>query len=468
MAPHQTLLPVAPETVPEISHAVNGRGVGSKGAANSDSRIAILSHGEDAQPPLLRWNTLNVEDGPRSLPGVSGAHFVPLDAQCGGARSRHEEKCRHASMRAASRLDRVAALFGCGYPADSGSALCFHVGNEQNMVAFVEARFARSQPQYLHVKGAKALPAEGIELNRVNFKAGPCLFSERTVRFFDEAGEQPNILAPTQKPFSHRLTRIWADPELSLYEYEAVLRQTRAIADVASAAPPGARLTVTIDIPRVQYYLYLMDAFRHHLASPGLLLEWFDLVDLRHDRMVAFFRERLHAELKEVMRDDVSVHASDALGAVDSHIRDAIARNTLPRLESLLDDLAVAGDEAWTFLLNTEPPQDLAALGTSSYVVEALRTAGIHDNGTNLGIHVENYSEWKMLHRTERVLDRARRAGRQTSPGILLGTYPLERMINISPSGHPANPYFLDPGRRAVDDRGNEIDLFDAVDTLYA
>ncbi|MFF4369275.1 hypothetical protein [Streptomyces sp. NPDC001594] len=363
----------------------------------------------------------------------------------------------------------MAALFGCGYPADARSALCFHPGDEENTVVFAEARFARSQPQFLHLQGAKAIPDGGMKPDHVNFKTGPCLFGARAVRVFDEAGGQLDVLSPRKNSLSHRLTRVWADPELSLYEYEAVLRQTRAIADVASATPPDALLTVTIDIPRVQYYLYLLDAFRRQLASPGLLLEWFDLVDLRHDRLVDFFRDRLHAELKEVARDDVTVRASDGLDALASPIRADVARNAVPRLEALLDDLAATGDAAWTLLLDTQPPRDMAALGTASYLVEALRTAVVHEgNGTDLGIHVEDYREWKILDRAERVLDGIRSAGYQTSPGIMLGMYPLERIINSSPARRPAELYYLDPGRRAVDERGREVDLFDAVGALYA
>ncbi|MFJ9419971.1 hypothetical protein ACIRPT_38330 [Streptomyces sp. NPDC101227] len=363
----------------------------------------------------------------------------------------------------------MATLLGNSHPADSGGALCLQVGNEENIVVFSQAHFGRRRHHFLHFQGVTAVPGGGTSsLNQINLLTGPCLFSGRAMRFIDASGGEPNLLSARRKPLSHRLTHLWADQDLSLYEYESVLRQSRVVADVTSALPPTAPLTITIDIPRVQYYLYLLDAFSHGMASPDLALEWFHLVDVRHARMAAFFRDRLLAELAGVLRGDITLRESDPLGAVGACIREAVARNTLPRLEDLLDELAATGDPVWKLLLEVQPPRDLEALGTASYVVEELRAAAVHeDSGPNLGILVENYPEWKILHQTDRLLDRIKKIGRQTSPGNLLGMYPLERLINVNPSGQPEHLYFLDPGRHALDERGNALNLFDIVDSLY-
>ncbi|MDH6630624.1 hypothetical protein M2271_008485 [Streptomyces sp. LBL] len=122
-------------------------------------------------------------------------------------------------------------------------------------------------------------------------------------------------------------------------------------------------------------------------------------------------------------------------------------------------------------LLEFAPPTDLSALGPASYVVEELRAASTLEGiGLNLGILVENFSEWKILQQAGRILDQIKKASpsRESSPSILLGLYPLERMLNVDYSGKWSNLYFRDPGRYAIDENGSAVDLFNVVESLYS
>ncbi|MET7605158.1 hypothetical protein ABZS96_22030 [Streptomyces avermitilis] len=419
--------------------------------------------------PQIRWNALNPERGIHSIPGVAGICFVPLGSE-NSTNGRREEQILQASARATRRLVRVGEFFGTGHPTGGDSALGIQIGARGSVVIFAQACFREKRHHFLHLKGAKQLPVAPTNVNKINLVTGPCLFSNRALRFFDESGGLCNILIAQGDPPPRRLTQFQADQEFSLYEFESVLRQTRVIADVVGTLPATASLTITVDIPRVQYYFYLLDAFRNGLVGSGLALEWLHLVDLRHARMTELFRNRLSAGLQGIPSSKVTIRESEALKDLAPYIYDAVARNASLSLEHALAVLT-SKDAAWKLLLEFAPPTDLAALGPASYVVEELRSATtLEESGPNLGILVENFSEWKILQQSSRILDQIKKASssRKSSPSILLGLYPLERLLNVDCSGKWANLYFRDPGRYAVDENGSTVDLFNVVEFLYS
>jgi hypothetical protein len=236
---------------------------------------------------------------------------------------------------------------------------------------------------------------------------------------------------------------------------------------MAATLPRAVPLNITIDIPRVQYYLYLLDAYRSGLVSAQLALEWFRMIDARHALVAGLFRDRLQAELAAMARQDVLLTESSALDELAPHLREAVRRGSTPCADSLAAVLAAGGDPVWKLLLDLDPPADLAAFGTASYVVEELRAANIHeDSAPSIGIAVENQTEWKVFERSRQIL-RYVTDGDNSAPAQLLGMYPLERILNLDPHGRWTYPYFLDTGHHAMDEDGNIVDLFTVVDSLY-
>ncbi|MDH6630623.1 hypothetical protein M2271_008484 [Streptomyces sp. LBL] len=282
--------------------------------------------------PQIRWNALNPERGIRPIPGVAGIYFVPLGSE-NSANGRREEQILQASTRATRRLKRVGEFFGTGHPTGGDSALGIQIGERGSVVIFGQACFRQKQHHFLHLKGAKQLPVAPTNVNKINLVTGPCLFSNRALRFFDESGGLYNILIAQGGPPPRRLTQVQVDDEFSLYEYESVLRQTRVIADIVSTLPAAASLTITVDIPRVQYYFYLLDAFRNGLVDSGLALDWIHLVDLRHARLTELFRNRLSVGLQGISSGKVTIRESEALNDLAPYIYDAVARETSLSLE---------------------------------------------------------------------------------------------------------------------------------------
>ncbi|WP_447034707.1 hypothetical protein [Streptomyces sp. DSM 118878] len=393
------------------------------------------------------------------IPGMTGVHFVSFtDHPADGSAQ------RRASARVLHRIGELGRCLGTAQPMAGQGALSIDMGAGTTVI-FAEARLG-PQRHFLHLMGAKHLPAETP--GEINLVSGPCVFGSGTLWGRSDNGARVDLLHAQSTPFPCPLAAIEETPGPSLYEYESVLRRVRLIADVAAALPRTVPLNITIDIPRVQYYLYLLDAYCGGLVSAELALEWFRMVDARHALAAGLFRDRLRSELAAIDRQDVLVRESSALGELAPHLRKAVRRGAIPCADDLTAVLAAGGDPVWKLLLDLDPPKEVADFGPASYVVEELRAANIHeDSAPSMGIAVENQTEWKVFERSRGIL-REMTADRASVPGQLLGVYPSERLLNIDPHGRWVYPYFLETGRHALDEDGNTVDLFTVIDELYA
>lgn len=433
----------------------------SDSGARPGPAVAVVRHRlRRTELPRVRRSTVSRVDGSPPAPSMTGARFVSLTQPPAGGSALHR-----ASDRAVRRVGRLGQFLGAAQPMAGEGALSIEVGAGAAVV-FAEARLGE-QRHFLHLMGAKHLPAEAPGAGGVNLVSGLCLFSSATLWGRDERGGRVEISHARGGALRCPLARIEAAAELSLYEYESVLRRARLLADLVAALPRAVPVSITIDIPRVQYYLYLLDALGSGLVSPGLALEWFRTVDVRHALTTGFLRERLSAELARASRQDVVVKESSALGELAPYLRGAVRRGGLPRAEDLAAVLA-GGDLVWKLLLDLQPPPDVAALGPASYVVEELRAAHIHeDSAPGIGIAVEDRSEWKVFDRSRKLL-RGMGDGQGAASGRLIGLYPLERLLTLDPYGRWASSYFHDPGRHALDEEGGLVDLFTVAEALYA
>ncbi|MEU1053909.1 hypothetical protein [Streptomyces sp. NPDC005876] len=379
----------------------------------------------------------------------------------GGARqdtdSAGPPKIRRAARRAARRL----AVFS-GYleseDVGGGNVVCAH-DRADNAVAFAQAVFVRGRSHFLHLRGVSPRPAQG-RFEQVNIVTGPCLFSNRAVRFVDDLGQSVDLVGTRPRRITRRLTGMTSQPHLSLYEYESITRHSSLIADVASVLPAETRLTVTLDVPRVQYYTYLLDAFRDGLVDSDLAIRWFETVDARHALVLGALRRSLCDRLLHATPRAVPVTEADTLRGVGESIRQAVTGQGAPELGETLAILRSEDDPAWRLVLATQPPHDLAAVAGASYTVEELRAASPGESGgPTLGIAVENYMEWKIHDQASRVLRKLDTTHRSAGAPSLIGVYPLERFL--SPSLRWGHLYYQDPGSRARDGHGHVIDLFE-------
>jgi hypothetical protein len=317
----------------------------------------------------------------------------------------------------------------------------------------------------MHLKGTKDLPQSAADLAGINVVTGPCLFSNRALRFFDEDGNAPLLIRENPDMPTKRLSKISVDSNLSLYEYESVMRQTSVITGLTRCISPELSLSITIDVPRVQYYLYLMVVFDRGLITPDLVLDWFDIVDERHILISNLFRNQLTVDLPA--NRQVEIRTSSALGELAEVIRQRISAGRTPETAKLVHVLREV-DPLWALLPEEEIPCDLTQLGAMSYVIEELRAGMSEHNGDRrVGVLIENYMEWK-IHRSATRIATVLQQNHQRLGFRMLGMYPMERLLIAGDSHRSAGAlYRQDPGRRAVSTRGELVDLLAVTRSLY-
>ncbi|MFB1046845.1 hypothetical protein [Streptomyces chrestomyceticus] len=371
-----------------------------------------------------------------------------------------------AVNRAFQRVDTVGSYFGSSTPQAYADALILQSRWDQNhKTVFAGADFCGSRHR-LHIKGARQLDGTATTADRVELVTGVCLFSNRNLYFTDENGNSPELLRPGTAPLTERLSSISVGDEISLYEYETITRHSRLLADIAAALPPTLPLTITVDVPRVQYYLYLLDAFQNGLVPTAIAQRWFRLVDDRHTRVLRLFCDRIRCAVTATGHTDVTVRTAPGLNPLAECLQEAIATGRIPHDDELLSRMIATGDPVWEVLQHLEVPSSREHLGHASYVAELLRAAGVPDApGNTLSISVDNYAEGRLFDQAQHL---QQQLDLTDAAPPALAIYSAEAVQTLSPSGLPTQLYLSDPGRYAVDENDTPIDLFRLVDNVYA
>jgi hypothetical protein len=435
---------------------------GSKPQGGSSTKLAVV-RGNTPGISTSYLHGVEPAHGPGLIPGLTGAHFVPL-ASLGGGSGRRPAHYR-AAGRAARRLAGFGTFLGTERFNDADCFVCFDVGGHQ--VAFGRTLLDR-RPWFLHLRDAGELPCGPPGPDRIQIITGTCLFSARTLWMIDESGTEFPVLSPECTLPDRPLAAIHCDDELSIYEYQSAIRLGRTAADLIGVLPTGMPVTITLDIPRVQYFCYLLDAFERQLVDSTLIGHWFDIVDRRNHQLSELFIDLISSELDDP-DSHVAIDAADPLAAIETYLRQAVASGTAPSLDYAVDLLARSGDPMWAQLLTVAPPATWTDLTYASYSVTPLRTlTDPVGTGRALVLHVENYEEWPALNATRRVLKRLRDSGHANRSGWLAGLYPMQQLIVTDESGRWIDFYYHDPGPHAIDSRGRLVNLVDLVDELYS
>ncbi|MFK4070155.1 hypothetical protein [Streptomyces sp. NPDC029674] len=428
--------------------------------AHEDSAGELLvikqpEHPED--PAVLHRYDPPADSRPRPVPGSQGMW------QTAPAGMPEQDK---AVRRAFQRVRTLGAYFGADEFGTGTDALIVQSRRDRaHKAVFAGAEFRGSRHR-LHIKGARKLTGTADDADRAELVSGVCLFSHRNLRFIDEHGDCAELLRADAAPSAAPLRSIVTEGELSLYEYETVVRQARMIGDVAAMLPSSLALTVTVDVPRVQYYLYLLDAFQRGLVAAELAQHYFRLVDGRYTRVHDLFRRHIRRALDAAGRPDAAVRTAPGLDPLAECLWEAVTTGDIPCDDDLLAQMIAGGDPMWKELRELDVPHGRQCLGYTSYLVELLRAAGLSDDGKGtLSINVDSFGEALLFDQARQLRERL---GAPDDDLPSLGIYAAETVQTLRPDGHAASLYLTDPGRYAVDEDGASVDLFHLVDALYA
>ncbi|MEV7194544.1 hypothetical protein AB0N81_22435 [Streptomyces sp. NPDC093510] len=424
----------------------------------SASELLVIKQTEHPEEPavLHRYDT-PASSSPRPVPGSEGLW------QTAAADMPDQDK---AVRRAFQRVHTLGEYFGAdGFDTGPDALIVQSRRDRAHKAVFAGAEFHGSRHR-LHIKGARKLTGTADDADRAELVSGVCLFSHRNLRFIDEHGDCTELLRADAVPSAARLRSIVMESELSLYEYETVVRQSRMIGDVAAMLPPSLALTVTVDVPRVQYYLYLLDAFQDGLVAAELAQHYFRLVDGRYHHVLDLFCRHIRRALDAAGRPDVPVRTAPGLDPLAECLWESVTTGDIPCDDDLLALMVAGGDPMWKELRELDVPRSRHCLGYTSYLVELLRSAGLSDDGKGaLSINVDSFGEALLFDQARQM---RQRLGAPEDDLPSLGIYAAETVQTLRPDGHAASLYLTDPGRYAVDEDGAPVDLFRLIDALYA
>ncbi|KOV83928.1 hypothetical protein ADL03_18840 [Nocardia sp. NRRL S-836] len=307
----------------------------------------------------------------------------------------------------------------------------------------------------VHVKAARNRPFDGAGVASVNVVSGVCLFSDRRLRVLDVTGRDVGLLRPRPEPLAEKIIELRVDSRLSLYEYESSLRQMRLVRGILAGLPTSTPVSVLLDLPRAQYYLFLADALRRCMVGPELAQAWFDEVDTRRQRVA----ELMADEITRPGTGGVTIRLATAFDGLADHVRSVVATGGVPELEDCVAVVDAGGDHVWRLLRTVWSPRTFHELGHAGYTIEKLRASlTVEGAPPSLGLMVDSVSERRGHAAAESVQrDLARR-----HPGLsftMAGLYSLEKLMAAGDSRRSRSLFFNDPGTVAVGAAGEEVDL---------
>jgi hypothetical protein len=424
--------------------------VGRAGSAD------LLWH-DPASWPVSHW-----------LPAVQGFWYEKL-SRAGARRLRAEAiegRIRRPVVRGAQRVRDLNAFLGTERVSIGEGALCeVTTPLSANVSVFAPVRFG-ARLYHVLMRGIDELPAAADELAAVNFVIGSCLFSDRALRIICTDGALFDCLTTTAPPISAPVTRIESSPSLTLYEREGARRLPWLTAAMISALPPAVPVTVTLDVPRVQYHLYLLEGFHRGLVSEALMSSWVALVDERNRRVTELLGRELRTALSQVQRGRrVPIRFAASMRCLEAAIGDSV-RAGAPLALGRMAEILRADDPIWAAALRRSSPTSYRDLVNLSYAVELVR-GGLARYGRRhrLSVAVDNPIEQPAYAHAQAIAAEITDATRRFSFS-LLGLYPLERAFTTDITGR-TDLYAHDPGQRFVDQAGRPYGLADLIARLY-
>jgi hypothetical protein len=430
--------------------------------------LAIVDASTTRGPAELTWYRpgSDVRGPVPNVRGVSYHQLVGDQPRPGVGHDGVDVAVRRPVVRALRRLRAVEAFLRSPSMSVGDGVFSEVTGPPAaNVSVFAAARFAR-RVYHLFVKGADDLRGSIGEFASINLVTGCCLFSDRTLRVFGVDDTEFDCLFDTGKLVRGPVARIEQSPSLTLYELECACRLPGLTADLIGAIPAQTPITVTLDMPRVQYYLYLLDAFNRGFLTRALMLRWLALVDRRSRLITDLFRRRLVEAIEcTAPGRRVSIQLAASLTCLESAIHTSIATGT-PLAVSEMTGILATHDRIWSTLLAVRTPQRYRDVINLSYVVEQLRAGIVRADGSRrLTIAVDDVSE-------RRVCAAARRAGAELQTtgsyrGTLVGLYPLPRIFTTTATGG-SDLYRSDPGHVFEDFAERRFSSAELLSRVYA
>jgi hypothetical protein len=200
-------------------------------------------------------------------------------------------------------------------------------------------------------------------LMQSEFVSGICLFGASGIEGFTEDGTVYKMTETVElSTIRKKIIKLKEKELLHPYEIDLILRLSNFLSFVSARAP----LDLHMHIPVLEYKLYGLLLYQKKLMDKNLLLQWYDIVDRRSERI----RQLLQSTLpKKIILKQIS-----PLGPIKKYL--TYGNSSSPIL--LIDKLAqkLSADISWKFLLKSNGiPKDYIELVRLSYQAAYLQVA---------------------------------------------------------------------------------------------
>lgn len=487
-----------------------------------DSREEILVAALDVDEHTLstvRYQALNC-DQPMAIDGVQCFQSVPNTV----AKLEGDEfysGCAKAGLKGRKSIDKILEFISGGSPRQSimrsgASALVDRSEVEtksSGKISHADGKAMVNYSQYSETVCPVAGGEENIqffnprssnlkakdkitEFDSVHIVSGICLFSQQHLGY--EYGESASSSSGSGSGSSTGLsedgsaeqldsgTRIPLPRDLrpTMYELESIIRLSSSIGNIVSQLPLTLCVTITLDIPRVQYYAFILELFEEGGCSREHLKSWLAIIDERHEQLAAVFSKAVKNALtrRGSDRPNITITVSSGLGEVIPLVEEHVERNCTPSVTMLLDELLVR-DPLWADYYaclpeSQRPPKDIVSLCRASYSYQILKPVinryreyemnGTKPIGRQLLLNIDNPAEWRIYSEGEKFLKtyRSRTKAGIVNP-LLLGMFSLERVFTGSETGR-TSLYLHNCGQQLFDpSTGNLVAPADILTRVY-
>jgi hypothetical protein len=327
--------------------------------------------------------------------------------------------------------------------------------------AFVVCQF-EGATHCLTVRGN--LPKKPLnEFDQVNGFSGRCLWSSPTVevttsslfglrrRPFDLVGQASSA------DLKKRVTKIQCADEITGCEEEASARINHGLAGLMRGVRVPKR-TVTQDIPRGHYYLYVLDGSRQKRIPIPLREYWCKSVDDHSEKFVDHDQKQLKKFLSH-QKGLTTISRSTEMDRVAPWIKEQMLTNRVPSLLEIVGRLAK--DPIWEKALQALGiPKTVNALNGYAFSIAYIKLA----LSGQLAVGLDNGSEGKIYENVAKV------AKKHPSLSITgLAVLSLESFFAFSIGREHERPgmYHNDPGHHLVTPAGWTIGMSQLLRQLY-
>ncbi|KAL0639411.1 hypothetical protein Q9L58_001638 [Maublancomyces gigas] len=450
---------------------------------------------------------------PAPLENVKNFHYIP-DTSKNFQPDDYYIKCLKPVLKAPRSLEK-ALVFLSGNSNTNGKAAEILVGKSaivefleagreggmkvihggRTTTVFSETKHVGIQSSVSHPHSAShdtqfiSLQSSGLKVkdkieafSSVNILSGICLFSQEHLGCL--RGESTLLsdseiaLMDVPVPFGQRPT---------LYEIESLVRLPITIANIVSTLPATLDVTITLDVPRIQYYAFQLDLYARGLCSREYVNSWLDTIDRRHDQVAEVFEKAVRDTLERrgVNRKNLKIELSAGLENLVPYIRETISQGNALDLsaDNLLQELLEIDPlfrEYYEHLPpSRRPPQNLVDLCYTSYTFQALRpifqrvresqsSNAAHKNNSlkrQLLINIDNIAELRIYTQAREILKEYQKRHSSTIRPLILGIFPRELVFTAKNTGR-SNIYANNIGQYIYDESGGGINIVNPGDIV--